>query len=377
MLTRDNLNSAKKIVIKVGTSTLTNSLGKLNHEKIRSLAKELTDLRKEGKKIVLVTSAAISAGMERLGLTERPTTIPEKQAVAAVGQGILMQIYEKMFAECGQIVAQILMTREDSVKRNRYTNIRNTFNTLLNKGIIPVVNENDAVSIDELKIGDNDTLSAQVASIVDADLVIILTDIEGLYTANPKEDPKAKLVHEITAIDEKVELAAGGAGSKYGTGGMFTKIQAAKIAVSSGIAMVVVGGEQDGVIKQVLSGEKLGTLFLSRKNRLQLRKRWLAFGARVKGKLVVDKGCANALLKGSSLLPAGIVNSEGDYCAGDTLGLYCENGQEIARGLTNYAYIEVEQLKGAKTSDIMEILGYKSYDEVIHRDNLVIITGDK
>ena len=377
MLTRDSLNTAKKIVVKVGTSTLTNSAGKLNHDKIRALAKELTALRKQGKEIVLVTSAAISAGMERLGLTERPTTIPGKQAAAAVGQGILMQIYEKMFAEYGQIVAQILMTREDSVKRNRYANIRSTFNALFSKGIIPVVNENDAVSIDELKIGDNDTLSAQVASIVDADLLIILTDIDGVYTANPQEDPQAELIHEINVIDEKLEMAAGGAGSKHGTGGMFTKIQAAKIAVSSGIAMVVVSGEQEDVVARVLQGEKLGTLFLSRKNRLQFRKRWLAFGARIKGKLIVDKGCAKALLTGSSLLPAGIVASEGEYNAGDTLSVYGENGQEIARGLTNYANSEVVQLKGVKTGDIMDILGYKSYDEVIHRDNLVIMTGDK
>lgn len=377
MLIRSNLSTAKRIVIKVGTSTLTDSFGKLNHVKIKAIAKALTSLRKEGKEIVLVTSAAISAGMERLGLVERPSTIPGKQAAAAVGQGILMQIYEKMFAEYDQVVAQILMTREDSVKRARYTNIRNTFNTLLAGGIIPIINENDAVAIDELKIGDNDTLSAQVASIVDADILIILTDIDGVYTANPSTDSMAKLLHEISVIDEKIEQAAGGVGSKYGTGGMLTKIQAAKIAVSSGIAMVVASGEDDEVISRILAGEEIGTLFLSRKNRLQFRKRWLAFGARLKGKLEVDKGCVKAILNGSSLLPAGVISSEGDYQAGDTIGIYMENGQEFARGLINYSCNEVEQLKGIKTTDIMKIIGYKSYDELIHRDNLVVMTGEK
>ncbi len=378
MLKRDTLKTAKRIVVKVGTSTLTHADGRLNHERIKTLARELSDLRQAGKEIILVTSAAVSAGMERMGLTERPANIPEKQAAAAVGQGILMHVYEKLFAEYDQIVAQILMTREESVKRTRYTNSRNTFQALLDRGIIPIVNENDAVAIDELKIGDNDTLSAQVASIVDADVLFILSDIAGVYSDNPKENPEARLLYEVPFITDVIEASAGGAGSSRGTGGMFTKIQAAKIAVSSGIAMIVASGSEENVISRILAGEKLGTIFLSRKNRLQFRKRWLAFGARIRGKLFVDDGCAKALTEGNcSLLAAGVTGSEGDFAAGATLSVCLANGQEIARGLSNYSSVDIGQIKGVKTADIEKILGSKPYGEIIHKDNLVVMTGGK
>lgn len=377
MLTRNTLKTAKRIVVKIGTSTLTDDTGRLNHERIRLIAKELTEMRKAGREIVLVTSAAISAGVERMGLSERPATIPGKQAAAAVGQGILMQAYEKFFADYDQIVGQILMTREDTVKRDRYTNIRNTFNALFSYEIIPIINENDAVAVDEIKIGDNDTLSAQVASIIDADLLIILSDIEGLYTSNPSSDPNARLLYEIPVITDYVEKAAGGVGSKHGTGGMMTKIQAAKIVVSSGISMVIASGKEKDVFRRILAGENIGTLFLSRKDRLQFRKRWLAFGARVKGKLYVDDGCVKALKSGSSLLPAGITESEGEYASGATLSIFTQQGQEIARGLSNYSNKEIEKIKGMKTAEIETCLGSKPFDEVIHRDNLVLMTGGK
>lgn len=375
MLTRSTLKTAKRVVVKIGTSTLTDESGRLDQDQIRTLAAQLTQMRSEGREVVLVTSAAISAGVCHMGLPERPATIPEKQAVAAVGQGILMQVYEKIFAEFGQIVGQILLTREDSVKRDRYTNIRNTFNALFAYGVLPIINENDVVAVDEIKIGDNDTLSAQVASIIDADLLIILSDIEGLYTSNPSKDPNAKLLYEIPFISERVEQAAGGAGTAHGTGGMATKIQAAKIVVSSGITMVIASGAEPDVFRRILDGETIGTMFLSRRDRLQFRKRWLAFGARVKGKLYVDDGCVKALKGGASLLPAGVVNSEGEYSGGATISICNGAGKEIARGLTNYASNEVEAIKGAKTSEIETRLGCKPFDEIIHRDNLVLMTG--
>ena len=374
VLERKTLMEAKRIVVKVGTSTLTHNTGKPNLFRIEQLAMELADLANQGKEIILVSSGAVGAGMDRLGLQERPKTIPEKQAAAAVGQGLLMHVYEKAFSEYGQVVAQVLLTREDSVNRSRYANSRNTLLTLLAYGVIPIVNENDAVAIEELKIGDNDTLSAMVANIVDADLLIILSDIDGVYTANPQTDPKATLIHVIADITEDVEAAAGGAGSARGTGGMYTKIQAAKMVVNSGIAMVIASGLEKGVIQSVLHGQNIGTLFLSRENRLHIRKRWLAFGSRVQGLIQVDEGCEHAIVEhGSSILAAGITDCQGSFCEGTTVSILSPSGREIARGLVNYSAEDVRRLKGAHTDEIADILGVKTYDEVVHRDNLVLL----
>ncbi|MDR3562880.1 MAG: glutamate 5-kinase [Negativicutes bacterium] len=374
MLSRSNLAEAKRIVVKVGTSTLTYGTGKLNLQQIEKLVRELSDLVNQGKEIILVSSGAVGAGMDRLGLKEKPKTIPEKQAAAAVGQGILMHTYEKLFGEYGQIVAQVLLTREDSVNRKRYTNSRNTLTTLLGMGVIPVINENDVVAVDELKIGDNDTLSAMVASIVDADLLIILSDVDGLYTDNPQTNPTARLITEITDITPEIEALAGGPGSVRGTGGMYTKIQAAKIAVNSGVVMTIASGSHSGVIREIVSGAEVGTIFLPRENRLQIRKRWLAFGARVRGSVTVDKGCERALLKGgSSLLAAGIKAVDGDFVHGNTIRILTTEGREIARGIANYNAEEARRITGAHTNEIAAILGSKPYDEVIHRDNLVLL----
>ena len=307
MFDRSQLKAAHRIVVKVGTSTLTHANGKLNYSRIEYLVRELADAVNSGKQILLVSSGAVGAGMDRLGWKEKPKTIPAKQAAAAVGQGILMHTYEKLFGEYGQIVAQVLLTREDSVNRKRYANSRNTLLTLLEIGVIPIINENDAVAIDELKIGDNDTLSANVAAIVDADLLIILSDVDGVYTANPQKDPGARLIEEISEVTPEVEAICGGAGTMRGTGGMLTKMAAARMAMNSGIVMVIASGAKDGIIQAVLSGSQVGTLFPPLQNRLQFRKRWLAFGARIKGRLMVDRGCAQALQNsGSSLLAAGI-----------------------------------------------------------------------
>ncbi|TCL36465.1 glutamate 5-kinase [Anaerospora hongkongensis] len=374
MLTRSNIPTAKRIVIKVGTSTLSHSTGKLNFQRIENLVRELADLANQGKEIILVTSGAVSAGMDRLGLKEKPKTIPEKQAAAAVGQGILLHTYEKIFGEYGQIVAQVLLTREDSVNRKRYANSRNTLLTLLSMGVIPIINENDAVAVDELKIGDNDTLSAMVASIVDADVLIILSDVEGVFTANPQSDPTAALIPEISDITPELEDLAGGPGSMRGTGGMYTKIQAAKIAVNSGVVMVIASGFRDGVVREVLSGSNVGTLFLSKESRLHIRKRWLAFGARIRGSVVVDKGCEQAIVTtGSSLLPAGITEVDGEFEQGSTIRVLNSEGREIARGVVNYGSDDVRKIAGVRTQDIIEKLGSKLYDEVIHRDNMVVL----
>ena len=375
MFDRNQLQAARRIVVKVGTSTLTYSNGKLNFSRIEGLVRELADAVNAGKQILLVSSGAVGAGMDRLGWKEKPKTIPEKQAAAAVGQGILMHTYEKLFGEYGQVVAQVLLTREDSVNRRRYANSRNTLLTLLDIGVIPIINENDAVAIDELKIGDNDTLSANVAAIVDADALIILSDVDGVYSANPQTDATARLLPEIEEVTPEIEAMCGGAGTTRGTGGMLTKMAAARMAMNSGIVMVIASGAQDGVVQSVLAGKPVGTLFPPRLNRLQFRKRWLAFGARIKGRLTVDKGCAQALVSsGSSLLAAGIKAVEGNFEQGSTVSILNPDGWEIARGLINYNTSDTQKIMGAHTHEITEILGHKPYDEVVHRDNMVLLS---
>ena len=372
---REALKNAKRIVIKVGTSTITYANGKRNFSQIDRLAKEISDLQNQGKEMILVTSGAVAVGVDRLGLPCKPSTIPGKQAAAAVGQGVLMHTYEKFFADYGQVVAQVLITKTEAIDRHRYTNTRNTFMELIKQKVIPIVNENDVVALDELKIGDNDNMSALVAGIVDADLVIILSDVDGLYTANPQTHPEAKIVPTVLEITPAIETSAGGVGSSRGTGGMATKIQAAKAATSSGIQLVIASGTEKNAIPRILQGESIGTLFVSRENRLQFRKRWLAFGAQIAGSLVVDDGCAKAIHKagGCSILPAGIYAVEGKFQAGSTVRVIDREAHELARGLVHYSSDELEQIKGCKSSDIAEILGHKNYDEVIHRDDLVIL----
>ena len=374
-LEREMLKNAKRIVVKVGTSTITYSNGKRNFSQIDRLARELSDLQNQGKEMILVTSGAVAVGVDRLGLPKKPDTIPGKQAAAAVGQGVLMHTYEKFFADYGQVVAQVLLTKTESIDRHRYTNSRNTFMELLKQGVIPIVNENDVVALDELKIGDNDNMSALVAGIVDADLVIILSDIDGLYTANPQTNPDAELVPLVTEITPEIEASAGGVGSARGTGGMATKIQAAKAATSSGINLVIASGTEKNAIPRIVNGENIGTLFVSRENRLQFRKRWLAFGARIQGSVVVDAGCAEAIHKagGCSILPAGVVSVEGCFEPGSTISVKDGDGHELARGLSHYSSEELEKIKGCKSCDIEDIIGHKNYDEIIHRDDLEIL----
>ena len=372
---REALKKAKRIVIKVGTSTITYANGKRNFSQIDRLAREISDLQNQGKEMILVTSGAVAVGVDRMGLPGKPKTIPGKQAAAAVGQGVLMHTYEKFFADYGQIVAQVLITKTEAIDRHRYTNTRNTFMELMRQRVIPIVNENDVVALDELKIGDNDNMSALVAGIVDADLVIILSDVDSLYTANPQTHPDAVIVPEVAEITPEIEASAGGVGSARGTGGMATKIQAAKAATSSGIHLVIASGTEKNAITRVLQGEELGTLFVSRENRLQFRKRWLAFGAKIAGSIVVDDGCAKAIRKagGCSILPAGVFAVQGEFLPGSTVSVIDKDAHELARGLVHYSSAELEQIKGCNSGEIANILGHKNFDEVIHRDDLVIL----
>ena len=370
---REGLKTAKRVVVKVGTSTITRPAGGSNLVRMEEIAREIAGLADEGREMVLVTSGAIAAGMNRMGLKTRPKDVSKRQALAAVGQGVLMHLYETMFASYGQTAGQVLLTKENSVRHNQYTNSRNALLSMLSMGVVPVVNENDAVSVDELKIGDNDTLSATVASLVDADALIILSDVDGLFTANPQENPDAKLISEVHEITPEIEGLAGGAGTAGGTGGMVTKLAAAKIAMSAGVTMVIARGDRIGVMREVLSGEPVGTVFHAREAHLRARKAWLAFGRHIEGNLIVDEGCVEAMRGGASLLAAGVVTVDGDFSEKSTVRVLGPDGREIARGIVNYGAEDLRRIAGKSTKEIAKLLPGAAHDEVIHRDDLVMI----
>lgn len=361
------------MVIKIGTSSLTLPDGGLDEHRIRAVAAQIGDLRRDGKDVVLVTSGAIGVGSRRLGLTERPRTIPHKQAAAAVGQGLLMQAYEQAFLEQNLIVGQVLLTAEDVADRRRHLNSRNTLLALLEFGTVPIVNENDTVAVDEIRFGDNDTLSALVATLIGADVLIVLSDVDGLYTGDPRTDPKARRISAVERVTEAMIESAGGAGSAFSTGGMVTKLQAARIVTAAGIPMLLTDGSRPGIVAELLSGADVGTLFLPGPRPLPARKRWLAFYERPRGRIVVDGGAARALaVEGGSLLAAGIVSVEGRFEPGDLVLVYDGAGLELGRGLVNYGADDVRRIRGRRTGDIAALLGRKDYDEVIHRDNFAL-----
>lgn len=363
----------KKIVIKVGTRLLTYKTGKLNLGIIEKLVRQMADLKNQGKDVILVSSGAVGAGIGRLGLKRKPVSIQEKQAVAAVGQGQLIQIYEKLFSEYGHIVAQVLLTREDLDNRKRYINSRNTLLHLLKFGAIPIINENDTISTDEIEFGDNDRLSALVATLIDADLLLILTDIDGLYTANPRHDPEASCIPFVEEITAEIKNFAGKTEEMLAKGGMITKIEAAEIVMASGIDMFIANGRQENIIKRILEGEITGTFFCSKQSHLRSRKRWIAFAQKSKGAIYIDHGAELALKgEGKSLLPAGIIKFEGTFLRGEMVSVYNPRGEEIARGLVNYSAEELHRITGCKSDEIKNILGYTGHKEVIHRDNLVL-----
>jgi len=371
---KEIITAAKSIVVKVGTAVLTTEEGNLDHQRLQSLARQIKALRSQGFQVVVVTSGAIVAGMTRLGLAKRPQTLPALQAAAAVGQGLLMASYDEYFSALGLGVAQILLTRGDFHERTRYLNARNTISALLDMGVVPIINENDTTATDEIKFGDNDLLSALVALSIKADLLIMLSDVDGLYER--KADGRLSLLSTVEEITDEVKSLAFKGPSEVGTGGMESKLEAASLATSAGEAVLVANGRKENILPEIISGSEVGTLFKPAKVRMASRKRWIGFGARCRGEITVDAGAREALVeRGKSLLASGILAVEGRFQPGDVVAIKDEAGEEFARGLSNYSAEDAHKIKGRKTTEIATLLGFKPYDEVIHRDNLVILSG--
>lgn len=367
---RASPGNASRIVLKVGTTTLTGGGPVVDPNRIAAVAEDVAGAVRGKRHVLLVSSGAIVTGAGLLG-RRRPRRLVEKQALSAIGQPVLMQRYGAAFERLGLRAAQILLTRHDFADRRRYVNARQTLLALLADGVVPVINENDTIATDEIQIGDNDTLSALVASLVEAELLVMLSDVEGLMSADPRRQRTAKLIQTVERIDAQILRVARRTATAQGVGGMATKLEAARIATASGVATVVTGGAIDRPLARLLAGERLGTLFLPA-GRLSGRGRWLAFGLVPRGTLVVDDGARAALGRGKSLLPAGIVRTDGSFEAGDAVAIADGRGQELARGLVNYSSAQLARIQGRRTSEIARVLGERTHDEVVHRDNLVV-----
>lgn len=367
--------SSNRIVLKLGTSTLTAGGKTISAPRLIDLARQITAAQAQGNQMVLVSSGAIAAGRETLGFPALPRYLPAKQMLAAVGQPRLMAIYEQYFGIYSARVAQILLTRADLADRRRYLNARNTFEALLQHGVLPIVNENDTLATEEIRFGDNDNLSAQVANLIEADLLILLTDQDGLYTANPLLDANAKLIREIgpEPFGDELWQAAGGSASRLGTGGMITKLQAADLARHAGATVVIANGALPDVLLRLANGEALGTRVLPAANKLEARKRYILSGSRAAGEIRVDAGAARALTRGGSLLPAGVVSLTGVFEHGDTVRIISPDGRAVAVGLTGYSSDDLLKLCGRQSAEIETILGYTFGDEVIHRSNMILL----
>lgn len=365
--------AAKRIVLKVGSSLVTNEGKGLDREAILRWGREIAALRAMGKEVVVVSSGAVAEGMKRLGWTRRPNAMHELQAAAAVGQMGLAQVYESCFAEHGLQTAQVLLTHEDLADRRRYLNARSTLLTLLGLAVIPIINENDTVVTDEIKFGDNDTLGALVTNLIDADSLVILTDQEGLYTADPRRDPCARLLAVVRATDSRLQRIAGGTGSSIARGGMITKVLAAQRAARGGASTVVASGRRAGVLERLAAGEAIGTQFIADIPRLAARKQWMADHLQLRGAITIDSGAQRALMTdGRSLLAIGVIDVQGDYERGEVIAVRDTAGAELARGLTNYSAADTRRIMRHPSSDIESILGYIEEPELIHRDNLVL-----
>ncbi len=368
------LQGGKRLIIKVGSSLVTNDGRGLDHNAIQNWAAQIACLRKMGKEVVLVSSGAIAEGMQRLGFTRRPTEIDELQACAAVGQMGLAQIYETSFRQHDIGTAQVLLTHADLADRERYLNARSTLRTLLRFGIVPIINENDTVVTDEIKLGDNDTLGALVANLIEADALIILTDQAGLYSADPRKNPDAEFIHHATAGDPKLEDMAGGAGSSIGRGGMLTKILAAKRAANSGAHTVIAWGREPEVLVRLMQGEAIGTHLIAQTAPLAARKQWLQDHLQTTGQFILDDGAASKLVnEGKSLLPIGVVDVLGEFGRGAAVTCLNQSGVAVARGLTNYSSSDARRIRRHASSEIAGILGFIEESELIHRDNLVLL----
>jgi glutamate 5-kinase len=368
--------SSNRVVIKIGTTLLADKLRGIDVARIGNLARSVSRLHSIGKRVAIVSSGAIGAGVGALGLKERPRTMADKQAVAAIGQPLLMEAYERAFRAVGLHIGQVLLTKDDLTTRGRFVNAKNTFSMLFQKGVVPIVNENDTVAVEEIKLGDNDNLAAMVAHLVEADVLIVLTNIDGLFSADPKNTPNASLIPVVRKITPELEKLARRSSTELGTGGMYTKLQAAKRCVAAGITMIITNGTNPKAIDSVFFGGFRGTVFLPKENKLSVRKKWIGYISPPKGFVVVDDGAMAALLTGQrSLLPSGVVEVHGDFKENDTISVKSQAGDEIARGATRYSSGDLQRVKGRKSGEIRHMLNRESKIEVIHKDHLVI-TGE-
>ena len=367
------VTEAKRIVVKIGSSTLTRD-GKLRPDKFSTLARDVSQLIAMGRQVVVVSSGAIAVGAHRLGWTHAGESVREKQAAAAVGQIGLVELYQRRFAKRGLQVGQVLLTRVGLEDRERFLNARRTMLELLRLGVVPIVNENDTIATEEIRFGDNDNLAATIVNAVDADLLVILTDVDGLYERAPsREDARPPLIRTVQKLTPEIRMAASGAGTRFGSGGMVTKLEAATNAAQSGASTILCNGSISGVLEKLISGEQHGTLFEPGK-KLRSKKHWLAFTAKTRGRVVIDAGAVDALVdRGRSLLPAGILSVEGDFSTGDSVCCVDAQGREVARGLAVYSSDDIERLAGHPTKEIARVLGYTNGDEIIHRDDLVLV----
>lgn len=367
------ISKAKRWVVKIGSALLTQDGKGLDYQAIQDWAEQIVKLRQQGIEIILVSSGAVAEGMSRMGWQQRPKSLYELQAAAAIGQMGLIQAYESNFSKHNYHSAQILLTHDDLDNRSRYLNARNTLCTLLKLGAIPIVNENDSVSFDEIRLGDNDTLGALVANLTDADLFIILTDQKGLFDADPRKNPNAKLIQEAHANDKRLASFAGSAGTVQGTGGMATKVTAAQRAAQSGCPTIIASGREEKVLERLYAKEKLGTLLLADTSRLAARKQWIADQLISKGTLYLDDGATKAVQQtGKSVLAIGVTKVEGEFGQGDVVSCVNQQGQLIAKGLANYDHVEIRLVKGKRSSEFIDLLGYADRPELVHRDNLVL-----
>lgn len=370
------LQSAKRIVVKIGSNVMTAD-SSLNLEVIASISKQISALMDKGLEVLLVSSGAQAAGLRKMGMARRPDEIPKRQAIAAIGQSGLMNAYEKAFGRYGKKVAQILLTSEDLNSRKRYLNARNTFYTLLSWKVLPVINENDTIMVEEIKLGDNDNLSAMITLLMDADFLINLTDIDGLFTKDPRTQPDAVLISRVSTFKKEIEQYASHIPGTLGTGGMLSKIKAAKKVNAAGVPMIVANGSKPGILLDLFAGKSHGTYFEPREKKMASRKRWIAYTLTTQGGLIMDDGAVRAVVhNGKSVLPSGILDVEGEFGVGSAVAVKNRLGDVLGTGLVNYSARDIRLIKGFKSSQIKALLGGKPYDEVIHRDNLVITPPD-
>ena len=373
---RSDMNAIRRMVVKVGTAIIAEQSGRISRERAAKVASGIVDARNRDIDVVLVSSGAIAAGMERLGLETRPKDMESLQAAASVGQGILVGMYTDLFGERGVTVGQVLLTQHDMTHRKQYLNARHTIERLFDMGVVPVINENDTVATEEISFGENDMLAALVASLVGADLLVLLTDTAGLHTADPRRSEGARLIQRVDMITEDIESLGGETGSELALGGMSSKVQAAKVAVSTGVSTIIADGREPSIIKDILDGEEPGTFFLAAE-KVRSKKRWIGYARGSRGRLLIDEGAAMALVaKRKSLLPAGVVAVEGDFDVGDSVDIVGPGGSVLGRGISSYSFKEADSIKGLRSDQIKKILGEKG-EEIVHRDELVMFLKPK